>query len=48
MEIQEMPLSELVPYANNPRKNKRGVAAQEALEATGYSLDSFTFFPYHS
>jgi hypothetical protein len=38
MDITELPLSEIKPYPNNPRKNKKGIAAvKRSIEAFGFT-----------
>jgi ParB-like chromosome segregation protein Spo0J len=38
MNITEIPLSEIKPYPNNPRKNKKGIAAvKRSIEAFGFT-----------
>ncbi|MCL2709394.1 MAG: ParB N-terminal domain-containing protein [Planctomycetaceae bacterium] len=38
MNITELPLSETKPYPNNPRKNKKGIAAvKRSIEAFGFT-----------
>ena len=37
MEIREMPVGEIIPYENNPRKNEQAVAAvAESIKQCGY------------
>ena len=37
MEIREMPVGEIIPYENNPRKNEQAVAAvAESIRQCGY------------
>jgi hypothetical protein len=38
MNIERLPLSEIKPYTNNPRKNKKGIAAvKRSIEAFGFT-----------
>jgi ParB-like chromosome segregation protein Spo0J len=38
MNIVEIPLSEIKPYQNNPRKNKKGIAAvKRSIESFGFT-----------
>jgi len=38
MNIERLPLSEIKPYPNNPRKNKKGIAAvKRSIEAFGFT-----------
>ena len=38
MNIAKVPLSEIKPYANNPRKNKKGIAAvRQSIEEFGFT-----------
>ena len=38
MNITEIPLSEIKPYPNNPRKNKKGIAAvKRSIETFGFT-----------
>ena len=38
MNIERLPLSEIKPYPNNPRKNKKGIAAvKRSIKAFGYT-----------
>ena len=38
MDIEKLPLSEIKPYPNNPRKNKKGIAAvKRSIEEFGFT-----------
>jgi ParB-like chromosome segregation protein Spo0J len=39
MKITEIPLSEIKPYPNNPRKNKKGIAAvKRSIQEFGFTV----------